>query len=496
MQRLTIRARRRPTAVPRGWYDVFSLVAAVCILAACSPFEPSRKADISDELPSSFSLLSGQFDPSWKWWESFDDPELDALVEEALSDNLTIRQAWARLRQARAVAVRAGADLYPHLDGAGQATRLKQQTRNGSSETTTRSEYSLGVVSGYEVDLWGRIRSEEEAARLESSATEEDVHTAANTVAGEIAGRWIQIISQRNQKRLLQAQLLTNETFLELIGLRFRKSLVSALDVFQQRQIVEAVKAEIPLVEAREQLLIHELDFLLGNPAMSPLAISREDFPRLGQIPPTGLPADLLTNRPDVRAAGLRLFAAEWDVAAKKADRLPAIHLTGEAGFGASHLDLLFDNWILRLTGELVAPIMDGRRRLAEVDRTQAVVQENISIYRETVLMAIKEVEDALVQERKQKERIEALKAVIEVSRKALDQAVERYRNGLNDYLPVLTALLSVQTRERELIQEQALLLIYRVDLHRALGGTWMNELTEWKGPDITPVTKDGRKEL
>jgi len=496
VKRLTVRVRRLLTAVPRGWHNVVSLAAAVCVLAACSPFKPSEKVDIGDELPASFSRPSGQFDPSWKWWESFDDPELNAFVEEALSDNLTIRQTWARLRQARAVAVRAGADLYPHLDGSGQAARLKQQTRDGSRETTTRSEYGLGLVSRYELDLWGRIRSEEEAASLEASATEEDLHTAANTVAGEIAERWIQIISQRNQRRLLQTQLLTNQTFLELIRLRFRKSLVSALDVFQQRQIVEAVKAEIPLVEAREQLLIHELDLLLGNPAMTPVVISREDFPKPAEIPFTGLPADLLNNRPDVRAAGLRLFAAEWDVAARKADRLPAINLTGEAGFSASHLDLLFDNWILRLTGGLVAPIVDGRRRRAEVDRTQAVVQEDISVYREKVLIAIKEVEDALIQEKKQKERIEALKAVIEVSRKALDQAVERYRNGLNDYLPVLTALLSVQTRERELIQEQALLLIYRVNLHRALGGTWMSELIEWKGPDVTPVTKDGRKEL
>jgi outer membrane protein TolC len=134
-------------------------------------------------------------------------------------------------------------------------------------------------------------------------------------------------------------------------------------------------------------------------------------------------------------------------------------------------------NWLLNLAGNLTAPIFDGGRRAAEVDRTRALTDEKLWAYRQTVLTAVKEVEDALVSESKQKEHIEALERVVSAARKAFDEAVERYRKGLNDYLPVLTQLLSVQSLERNLIKKRASLLLFRVSLYRALGGTWTQDL-------------------
>ena len=429
-------------------------------------------------MPRTFSLYTAESEPLPRWWEAFNDPDLNALITQALSDNLTIKETWARLNQVRAQAVQVGAALYPDLTGTAGASYTRQRSGNGSRKTVSNDNYSLGVVSSYELDLWGRVRSGRESALLEASAAREDVNAAAMTLAAEVAQRWVNIIAQRMQKRLLEHQLQTNLTFLELIELRFHMAMVSALDVYQQKQVVEDIMAEIPMVEAREQLLRHELALLLGKPPQTFLNISREDLPKPIEIPATGLPADLLSARPDLRAAGMRLWAADWQVAAARADRLPAISLTAQARYGEGDMDVLFDNWLLSLTGNLTAPIFDGKRRAAEVDRSLAVVDEKVSAYRRTVLTAIKEVEDALVTESKQREHIKGLEKVTATARKALKEAGNRYRKGLTDYLPVLTQLLKVQGLERNLIQQQANLLSARISLYRALGGTWTELLT------------------
>jgi len=454
------------------------LTIILLLVASCAPFKPQERQSPEGELPRSFSLYTAESEPEVRWWEEFNDVDLNVLVKEALSDNLTLKEIWSRLVQARALAVQAGAALYPDLTGTAGADYARQRTDTGSAKTTSTEDYSLGVVSSYELDLWGRIRAERESALLEVTAAREDLNTAAMTLAAEVANRWVNIISQRKQKRLLERQLRTNLTLLELIELRFRMSMVSALDVYQQKQVVENVKAEIPLVEAEEQLLLHELALLLGKPTGTSLKISREDFPEPTEIPATGLPADLLSSRPDLRRAGMRLQAADWQVAAARANRLPAIRLTATAQYGKGDMDVLFDNWLLSLAGNLTAPIFDGGRRAAEVDRRQAFADENLSAYRQAVLTAIKEVEDALVSEVKQREHIKALEMVLVTARRALEEAGIRYRNGLTDYLPVLTQLLAVQNLERNLIRQRAILLNSRVSLYRSLGGTWTDSLT------------------
>jgi multidrug efflux system outer membrane protein len=458
--------------------ELICLAIVLVLFASCSPFKPQARQSPAGELPRTFSLYTAESEPLSRWWEIFNDPDLNALITQALTDNLTIKEAWSRLNQARALAVQAGAALYPDLTGTGRASFTRERTGDGSRKTISNQDHSLGIISSYELDLWGRIRSGRESALLEVTAAREDLNTVAMTLAAEVANRWINIISQRMQKRLLERQLQANLTYLELVELRFRKAMVSALDVYQQKQIVDDVRAEIPLVEAQEQLLRHELALLLGKLPQTVLNISREDLPEPVGIPATGLPADLLSSRPDLRAAGMRLWAAEWQVAAARADRLPAISLTGQARYGDGDLDVLFDNWLLSLAGNLTAPIFDGRRRAAEVDRSLAVVDENLAAYRQTVLTAIKEVEDALVSEAKQREHIKGLEKVLDTARKALKQAGNRYRNGLTDYLPVLTQLLTVQGLERDLIQQQTNLVGARISLYRALGGTWTDSLT------------------
>lgn len=450
-----------------------SITAILVLLNACSPFRPQARRSPAADLPETFSIYTTESQPLQRWWKQFNDPELNALVAEALTDNLTLKEAWSRLNQARAVAVQTGAALYPDLTGIAGVSYERQRSQNGSQKTQFNDDYSFGLISSYELDFWGRIRSERESVLLAVTAAREDFNTVAMTLAAEVTLRWINIISQRMQKQLLEHQLQTNLTYLDLIELRFKKAMVSALDVYQQKQIVEDVRAEIPLVEGQEQLLRHELALLLGKPPQTFLNISRTDFPQPIDTPATGLPADLLAARPDLRAAGLRLQAADWQVAAARANRLPAISLTARAQYGTGELDVLFDNWLLSLAGNLTAPIFDGTHRKMEVERRLALADENLATYRQAVLTAIKEVEDALVTESKQREHIKGLESVTDTARKALREAGNRYRNGLTDYLPVLTQLLKVQGLERNLIQQQTKLLTSRVNLYRALGGTW-----------------------
>ena len=449
------------------------MAAAFFSLESCSCFAPKTRMSPEGELPAAFSLYPGDRDPSLRWWEEFSDPELNALIESAFSDNLTLKKAWARLAQARAIAVQAGSGIYPNLTGVADAAH----SRSSANNSHTAREYSVGLMSSYELDLWGKIRSQQEAANLEAGAVREDLNAAAVTLAAEVAIRWANIISRRMQKSLLEKQLKTNETYLELVELRFRKAMASALDVYQQRQLVEQVRAEIPLVESGEQLLLHEMALLLGKPPRTRLEINRNNLPIPVQTPATGLPADLLLSRPDVRAAGLRLQSADWDTAAARADRLPAIRLTAQAIYSGDEIVRVFDNWLISLAGNLSAPILDGNKRVAEVDRTEAVADENLAAFRETALTAVKEVEDALAGEAGQRLHIEGLEREIDAANNALNEARERYRKGLNDYLPVLAELLAVQRLERDLVLQRTELFINRINLHRALGGVWTRSL-------------------
>jgi NodT family efflux transporter outer membrane factor (OMF) lipoprotein len=449
------------------------LLIITAMLTACALYQPADRTDAAGNLPAAYSLYSDLPVSDSPWWQDFESPELNRLIDEALSSNFSLKEAWYRLQQARAVAVQAGAALYPDLEAGGSAEFNRRDTGGDSNSSRGNQHFSVGLVSSYEVDLWGRVAGRRKAALLDVEASEADLQAAAVTLAAEVADRWVRILSQQQQKQLLEQQLANNRTFLELIELRFKNAMVSALDVYQQKQAVESVRAKIPLVKGEIQLRKHELAALLGRPPKSNLGVHQAVFPPVNAIASVGLPADLLAARPDVRAAGKRLSAADWQLAAARANRLPALRLTAGAQYGPEDLDLLFDTWLLSLAANLTAPIFDGGHRAAEVDRVRAAVNEDLWAYRRTVLTAVKEVEDALENERRQQEHIEGLKLVADAASRGLKEAISRYRTGLSDYLPVLTQLLAVQDLERTLLQQQEQLILYRIGLYRALGGQW-----------------------
>ena len=475
----------------------------MCVLLAggltgCALFQRDR--DLREEalLPESFSIFSGEaeLDP---WWIQFNSPALNGYIEEALTRNFSLQEAEARLRQAEAVARRDGALLYPEVNVAAGASyrsedRPQPSVQNPQAQSLEIENYSLGLLmSSYEVDLWGRVRSLAGASRLQAEASREDFNTAAMTVSAAVAETWLRLVVAEAQLRLVHGQLETSRTVLDLLRLRFRNGLSSALDVFQQEQVTAELEAGIPLLEAQSATLRHQLAVLVGRPPASDLGPIDDVLPQPDPRPSAGVPADLLARRPDVRAAGLRLRAQDQQVAAARAARLPALRITAGAQYESAELQSLFDNWILNLSANLVGPVFDAGRRRAEVDRSLAAADERLAAYRGAVYRAVQEVEDALVREDKQLQHVTGVTHQFVVARKALDEAQMRYRNGLNDYLPVLTQILAVQRLERDLISKTAEAYLFRVALCRALGGSWMDAsrvepLDSRTDPDADPA--------
>jgi NodT family efflux transporter outer membrane factor (OMF) lipoprotein len=395
------------------------------------------------------------------------------LIEASLTNNPGVQQAWARLVQADAVARQAGAARYPWLQGGADASRSKNSITYEGADL-----FSLGLNASYEVDLWGRIKSNTQAARLSRDATAEQLQTVALTLSSQVALRWAGVIAQREQTQILQKQLQANEHSLELIELRFRQSISSALDIYQQRQIVAGTKALIPLAQLRATLLEHELAALLGSSDFQTNRIATTMLPQLGPPPAVGIPADLLANRPDIRQAGLRLKSADWMVSAARANRLPAIRLTASGNYKNSEFSDLFDDWFAHLAASLTGPIFEGGRRKAEVDRARAAADEALAAYREVVIQAIKEVEDALASEQRQREYADRLFQQTEAARKSYQESVNRYRNGMVEYTTVLLQLDSQQRLERQWVEAQYNLVVARINLYRALGGSILSTAT------------------
>ncbi len=460
-----------------------TVAAMACLtLAACSPHQvqkdPLPPVAMADSYGASDSANSERPLPE-KWWTDFQDSRLSALIERTLDENLQVRAAWARIEQSRAVLAQSGAGRWPQIDATASAGRSSSRFNIGGQSTeTTSNQFSASLGAAYEVDLWRRVASQHQSAALNAMAARDDYEAIAISLAAEVAETWFDIVSQRAQKTLLESQLETNETYLELVELRFQRGLASALDVYQQRQQQVSTSAQIALLDAAIELFEHRLAILITE---APGAVNfdvAEALPEtLPSIPATGIPADLLDRRPDVRAARRRVEAADYQVAVAVANRLPSLRLSASAGYQSNTIGDFLSSPVWSLLSSVSQAIFDGGSRKAEVARSKAVVDELLMVYGQILLQAIGEVENALVQERQQLLYIEDLEETVELSALTLREAQARYSQGLSDYLPVLTALQAQQRSEVTLLQAQRQLISYRIQLCRALGGTWTQSL-------------------
>jgi NodT family efflux transporter outer membrane factor (OMF) lipoprotein len=419
-----------------------------------------------------------------RWWKSFEDAELDRLVASAFSENLDLRAAYARLAAASAASRVAWAGYVPQVSASGDVQNSRSvfnfgeggPTGAGGAFDVEQSQVNLQAALSYEVDLWGRVWGQARAGDADLAASESDLATMYITVSANVADTWLQVIEQRATLDLLARQLEVNRTYLELTELRFRQGLASSLDVFQQRQQMQAIEAQIPPARAQLAVLENQLAVLLGKPPGA-VEVERRELPEVPPLPEVGLPAELLQNRPDVQAARLRVVAADHRVGAAIANRFPRLTLSASGGFrGFDVAEGLFDNWLYNLVAGLTQPLTDQVRLAAEEARARAQLEEQVASYGRTVLTALREVEDVLARDARQAELVEEIQTQVEIARSTLEEARRRYRNGLSEYLPVLDALEALQSAEQELLAAERQRLSFRVQLCRALGGSWMKD--------------------
>ena len=444
------------------------------LLTGCALLKPELPLD-TISLPPTYSTpaIAESTVAETAWWLTFNNPELDELIDHALIHNPSLEQVWARLTQADATARRLGAARVPSINLTSGFTRT--EAINAGTES---DQWSGGAaIPSYELDLWGRVNAVQTAARLDAESARFAAETAAMSLSAEVAIRWHNVLARRMELAILREQLEANRTSLELIELRFRKSFSTGLAVLQQRQTVESTAALIPLAKRAERAAELELTALLGK--TEPIAITSTTLCTLPPLPALGIPATLLEQRPDVQRARALLDAASWRVAAARADRLPAIRLSGRIESTEGSAEELFDNWLSTLVGNVSAPLFDAGGRRAETERAQAVLREAVAAYRATVIQAINEVEQALNLEATQATYTAALTVQQNAAKQAYDEALRRYRNGAIDYTTVLFQLNTLQQIERLQISAQADQISYRINLLRSLGGNWVKQLEE-----------------
>lgn len=456
----------------------FLVVLALC---GCAPKTdiPVDRTPVS--LPSRFSQQGAQFLEE-QWWYELDDPPLHDLIDNALKSNFTLLAARERLIQAQAVARQAGADRAPTLDG--QARVGENWTRRNGS-TGSEGSLLLGLAADYEIDLWGRLQAKEDAALLDAEAKREDLQTAALSLVAQIANTWYQLADSNSQLNLLRQQQEINRIGLELIQLRFNSGQVGIADLLQQKQLIESKNGEMAKQQSTGQVLEHQLAILTGTAPGLFTLYGNPELITLPTLPSTGIPAELLTKRPDIRSSYLDLLAADRRVAAAIANQYPKLSIAADLTTSGSSTGDLFDNWLASLAANLVGPILDGGQRKAEVDRVSASAREKLNSYSQDILTAVGEVEDTLIQEEEQKNYITSLKIQLELASQTLKNLRDRYKQGLEDYQRVLSALLSHQGLERNLLTASRQHIAYRIDLYRALGGAVIFT------PEPSPTTTD-----
>ncbi len=445
------------------------IVSTICLLLITGCSSKVTPVQVPLALPQSFSQSGSQVLEE-KWWQAFNDPHLNELIEHALGRNFSLKSSWDRLRQAKAVSRKDSADHYPTLDG--EASASHSVTRSDGT-TVKRDSLSLGLTAQYEIDLWGKINSTSEAAALDVEATGADLDAAAMTLAAEVATTWYQLVEQNCNVSLLEQQIAINEKGLELISAQFRTGQVPMADVLQQQQLVESQNSEKILLIAERKQSEHQLTILLGLVPGTKTYDLPAKLPVLPSLPETGIPSQLILARPDVRSSFLAVEAADRRVAAAVADRFPALRLSVSLETLGNYGSDIFSNYLASVASALVGPVVDGGQRKAEVERTRAAASEKLHDYGQTILQAFGEIEDALIVEKQQLSYMQSLQLQSDLARQTMAQIKERYLKGIEDYERVLSALTSMQGLEDTLLTVQRDLLVNRIALCRALGGGW-----------------------
>jgi len=446
------------------------------------------------------------------WWENYKDPLLTQLVKETIESNYSLKVAFATICQARASLLGAEAEILPEIDATGFYNRnesslntqqfFNQQgalpqtpsTSNNTGATAQRrfNLYRIDFDATWEIDLFGRIRRGIEAADANLDAQIDDMHNILLSLIAEVAVNYINLRSYQKQLEVTQKSFKTWDYIYKLNQALLKAGLATDIDVSQAETSRDQTEASLAPLQASIKTTIHQLSVLVGKSPtyLYGLLCKVKPIPQIPQEFLLGLPSTLLKRRPDIRAAERNLAASTAKIGVAEGSLLPIFSLTGSTiGYQSNFAsNLVSPNSVFYSFGpSFTWNIIDFGRVRAMINSAIAVRDENLYQYKNTILNALADVENSLVNYAAESRRYHDLKNAFEASKKAYDLSILRYESGLINFITVYQTELTYQAVEISLIQSQATLGINSVALYKALGGGWEIDDTCWTQSNSTP---------
>jgi len=437
------------------------------------------------EQPTGFkSQPAGEAGPpiAADWWRLYAEPELERLIASAQASNQTLRQAVARVDEARALARVAGSYLYPTVSLDPSYSRTRYSGSRASTITGKQvargvdvSNWTIPLDLSYEIDVWGRVRRSLEAARATAEATADDVGVVRLTVETDVAQYYYTIRALDAQIQILKDTVTAYEEQVRLLSVQLRTGLVSGIVVSQAQAQLKATQAQLSNTARARADTEHALAILCGRPAPSFTVASNPLQEVSPPAVPVGLPAQLLMRRPDVAEAEKNVAAANALIGVATAEFYPRFMLTASAGFQSLNADMLF-SWqsrVAQILPSISIPIFQGGRLRANLDATKARYRQTVAVYIEQVLVAYGDVEDALTDLHSFGDQVASLRDAVAESRNYHRLAQVQYKQGLVDYLLVIDAERTLLANQLSLAQAVNFQMSASVHLIKALGGGW-----------------------
>jgi multidrug efflux system outer membrane protein len=417
-----------------------------------------------------------------EWWRLYREPELDRLIATASESNQTLRQAVARVDEARALARVAGSYLYPTISNDPSFRRQRYSANRESTITGKRvlqgatvEDWLIPFDLTYEIDVWGRVRRSFESARAQAEASADDAAAVRLIVETDVTRFYYTLRSLDAQAQILERTVVAYREQVRILSVQLRTGLAGPIVVSQaqsQLQATLALQRDVLRARADQE---HALAILCGRPASSfAVAVNPQGEVSPPAVPP-GLPAQLLTRRPDVARAEQNLVAANAQVGVATAEFYPRFTLTSSAGFESADIATLF-NWQSRVASILPSvsiPIFQGGRLRANLEATKARYRQAVAAYTNQILIAYGDVEDALTDLRALTDIVGSLRGAVSASRDYLRFAQAQYKYGLVDYLIVIDAERTLLANELSLALSVNLQIGASIQLIKALGGGW-----------------------
>lgn len=412
-----------------------------------------------------------------RWWALLGDPVLNQLVEEALVGNLPLREAAARIEESRARYRIAAAARFPEIDAHGSATRNRQSENAQFAGGDDYSDFAIGVAASWELDVFGRVRRQVESATALEAASEENRRDVMIILCAEVGQRYVNLRTLQQRLAVARANLASQEEIFRLTSTRFELGLSSGLDVAQAEQVLATTRTSIPPLELALTAEINALSVLLGDPP----GRLRDRFAASAPIPQppetvgTGLPLDLLRQRPDLRRAERELAAQNARIGVAVADLYPRFSLLGNIGLDATTVGDVFEG-ASRTYGvgpSMIWNVFDAGRIRAQIRAEEALTEQALLRYEQQLLVALAEVENALAAYGRTREERLAVADAVTASSVALDLATLLYKDGAVDFQNVLDAQRTLLTQEDRLAVTDGAVVQSLVRLYLALGGGW-----------------------